>query len=129
MSFTPTNAYNITVNNGTTTNGYVPIYGYYVDSYTKSQFIIPAESLTDMAYGTITKLTFYASQASVDWGNATFEVYMTETDETTLSALADYSTMEKVMRAGSLGISDGRYLGCSLSIYGRQPDDRLFANR
>ena len=105
VTFKPTNAYQLTVNDGTTTNGYVPIYGYYVDDITKSQFIIPAENLADMAWGTINKMTFYASNSSVNWGNAQFEVYMTETDETTLSELADYSTMTKVMNAGSLSIS------------------------
>jgi hypothetical protein len=105
VTFTPTNAYQITVNDGTSTNGYVPIYGFYVDAYTKSQFIIPAESLEDITWGNITQLTFYASNASVNWGNAEFEVYMAETDETTLSALADYSTMEKVMNSARLGIN------------------------
>ena len=104
VTFTPTNAYQITVNDGTTTNGYVPIYGYYVDNITKSQFIIPAENLTDMAWGTINKMTFYA-EADKNWGAAQFEVYMTETSETTLSALADYGTMTKVKNAGSLSIS------------------------
>ena len=104
VTFTPTNAYQITVNDGTTTNGYVPIYGYYVDNITKSQFIIPAENLANMAWGTINKMTFYAA-ADKNWGNAQFEVYMTETSETTLSALADYGTMTKVKNAGSLSIS------------------------
>ena len=105
VTFTPTDAYQLTVNDGTTTNGLVPIYGYWCDNTTKSQFIIPAENLADMAWGTISKMTFYASNASVSWGNAQFEVYMTETDETTLSELADYSTMTKVKNAGSLSIS------------------------
>ena len=104
ISFTPTNAFTLTVNDGTSTNGYVPIYGYYVDNYTRSQFIIPAEGLTAMQWGTINEMTFYAA-ADKNWGAAQFEVYMTETDETTLSALADYTTMEKVMNAASLSIS------------------------
>ena len=104
VTFKPTNAYQLTVNDGTNTNGYVPIYGYYVDAITKSQFIIPAENLADMAWGTINKMTFYAA-ADKNWGAAQFEVYMTETSETTLSALADYGTMTKVKNAGSLSIS------------------------
>ena len=104
VTFTPTNAYQITVNDGTSTNEYVPIYGYYVDSNTKSQFIIPANVLDNMAYGTITQLTFYASQSSINWGNATFEVYMSETAGTTVSTLVDWSTMTKVRNAASLSI-------------------------
>ena len=103
LTFTPTNAYSVTVNDGTTTNNYVPIYGLYVDEITKSQFIIPAADLAAMQYGTINKLTFYASQANVDWGVATFNVYMTETAATTVDALADYSSMTQVY-AGTLSI-------------------------
>jgi len=104
VTFKPTNAISLTVNDGTNTNGYVPIYGFYVDAITKSQFIIPGRVLADMAWGTINKMTFYAA-ADKDWENAQFEVYMTETSETTLTELADYSTMTKVMNAASLGIS------------------------
>ena len=103
VNFTPTDAYTLTVNDGTTTNGYVPIYGYWCDNFTKSQFIIPASNLTAMQFGIINKLTFYASDANVDWGDAEFDVYVTETSETTLSALADYTTMTQVY-AGSLSI-------------------------
>jgi len=103
LTFTPTNAYTITVNDGTTTNSYVPIYGLYVDEITKSQFIIPAADLAAMQYGTINKLTFYASQANINWGAATFNVYLTETTDATVTSLADYSSMTQVY-AGTLSI-------------------------
>jgi hypothetical protein len=111
VTFTPTNAYVLTVNDGTTTNGYVPIYGTWVDAITKSQFIIPAENLTDMAWGTINKMTFYGTNTGSNptWGAAQFEVYMTETSDTTLSALADYGTMTKVMNSAHLQI-DGNQM-------------------
>ena len=125
ITFTPTDAYSITVNDGTTTNSYVPIYGTYVDEITKSQFIIPAVNLAAMQFGTINKLTFYASNENVSWGAAQFEVYLTETSETTLSNLADYSGMTQVY-AGSLSISNNKmevtfttpyiYLGGNLMI-------------
>ena len=98
----------LTVNEGESTDNFVPIYGYYADAITKSQFIIPATELSTMVYGTIDKLTFYSSKSSVSWGVAEFEVYMAETDETTLSTLADYGSMEKVMNAGTLSISDNQ---------------------
>ena len=100
----------LTVNEGTTTNAYVPIYGYWCDTYSKSQFILPAEILPDMLYGTITKMTFYSSNANVSWGNAHFEVYMTEVDFTSFSStsLVDWSTMDKVMNEGILSIVDNQ---------------------
>ena len=102
-TFTPTNAYVLTVNDGTATNNYVPVYGTWVDNITKSQFIIPAADLTAMQYDTITKMTFYASNDTIEWGAAMFDVYVTETSETTVSALVDYSSMTQVY-AGSLSI-------------------------
>ena len=108
VSFTPSNAYSVTINEGTTTNEYVPIYGYYVDAMTKSQFVIPASSLQDMQWGNITKMTFYTQESSINWGNAQFEVYMTEQDGATLSSMTDYGAMTKVKSAGSLSVSDGK---------------------
>ena len=109
ITFTPTNAYSLTVNDGTNTNGYIPIYGFYVDGNIVSQFIFPADGLTPLVSGTINKLTFYCSSATSNWGNAQFEVYMSEVDYTTFSstALVDWSTMTKVVTARVLSISDG----------------------
>ena len=98
----------LTVNDGTTTNGYVPIYGYWVDNYSKSQFIIPAASLDEMAGGTISKMTFYTSNASISWGNAQFEVYLAEVDYTSLSALVDWTNMVKVRNAASLSVNNNQ---------------------
>ena len=128
VTFKPTNAVALTVNDGTTTNGYVPIYGYWCDNITKSQFIIPADDLADMEGGTITKMTFFGTMTGSysNWGAAKFEVYMAETTETTLSALADYGTLDLVMNAASINIVNGemvvefdtpyQYMGGNLMI-------------
>ena len=110
ITFTPTDNSMLTVNDGTDTNSYVPVYGYYVDDNSYSQFIIPATALADMQWGAINRMTFYGSNTGSNphWDNAQFEVYMTETDKTTLSALADWGTMKKVMNAAHLEISDGK---------------------
>lgn len=110
--FTPTDTYSLTVNDSTNTNGYVPIYGFYVDQYSKSQFIIPATALTDIQWGTISRLTFYAATTSTNWGDAEFEVYMTEVDTTAFAAatLLDWGSMTKVMKAGKLAISDKKMI-------------------
>ena len=109
ISFVPTNIYSILVNDGTQTNNYVPIYGSYVDEgNTASQFIVPAESLQEILWDSITKLTFYASQASVDWGAAEFEVYMTTTEDAALADLNDWDNLTQVMVAGNLSIVDNK---------------------
>ena len=90
-----------------TTNSYVPIYGLYCDDYSRSQFIIPAANLQDMLYANLKGVTFYATDGSISWGNATFDVYLSEVSETTISELKDWSSLDKVY-SGSLSISDGK---------------------
>ncbi len=112
VTFTPTNAYMLTVNDGTNTNQYVPIYGYWADKNTKSQFIIPSDELQDIIYGKINKLTFYASQENISWVSdtktAVFKVYLGEVDETAFESednLYDLGDLENVYE-GTLEVSD-----------------------
>ncbi len=109
ISFLPTNIYSIVVNDGTNTNNYVPIYGTYVDEgNTASQFIVPAESLQEILWDSITELTFYSGTATANWGAAEFEVYMTTTEDATLAALNDWDNLTQVMVAGNLSIVDNK---------------------
>ena len=94
----------LTVHDGTGTNGYVPVYGYYADAYLKCEMVYPAAELAEMTGGTISSLTFYASQANVDWGTE-FQVFVAEVDETTISDFAGPGT---VVYEGALTISDNQ---------------------
>jgi len=81
INYRPSNTIPLTLNEGTATNEYVPVYGYYAEQYQKSEFIIPAstEGLAAMTDGTINQMTFYLSTpASESWGNAQFQVFMKE---------------------------------------------------
>ncbi len=116
VTFTPTNAYTFTVNDGTATNEYVPFYGYYADTGTKGQFIIPASTLQNIAYGTINKLTFYVNNSTSNTTftssnsgiSSIFEVYMGEVDNTTFdgNTLNEWTSLEKVMNAANLEVKD-----------------------
>ncbi len=73
----------LTVYDGDATNAYVPVYGFYADAYNKCEFIMPADDLSDMQGGTITKLTwFLATVPDAVWGG-NFQVYVKEVAETT----------------------------------------------
>ena len=91
MPWTGVQAGELTVNDGTATNAYVPVYGLYADTQgCTSEFIIPADAdgMSELVNATISKLTFYLSTlASGSWSGAVFEVYMTEVDNTTLNAV------------------------------------------
>lgn len=89
------------------TNKYVPIYGYYCDEYSRSQFIIPAASIEDMINSEVTGVTFYAEESTVAWGAAKFDVYLSETNDNTISSLKDWSSLEKVY-SGSLSVVDNK---------------------
>ena len=103
ISFTPGV---LTVNDGTTTNALIPIYGNYANYLTKSQVIIPAETLSSIANNRINKLVFYNNQSSRDWGSAKFDIYLNEVENTSFSSttLESWDNMEKVY-SGSLTVS------------------------
>lgn len=111
ISFIPTNKYELTLNDGTSTNGYVPIEGSYVDEGTRSQFIIPEEDLANIEWDSITSLTFYGaftSSSRTNWDGAEWAVYMMEAPEASMSALVDWTTMTQVKAAGSLALVEGQ---------------------
>ena len=85
ISFMPSAVINITVNEGTNTNMYIPFNGSYTDTEgTMGQFIIPADLLKDIVDRSITKMTFYTNNTK-EWG-AKFKVFIKEVSETTFSS-------------------------------------------
>ena len=78
----------LTVADGTSTSSYLPLYGLNADTQgMKGQCLYPADSLTDMAGGSISQITFYCGSTvpAEVWGG-TFIVYLGETDESNLSS-------------------------------------------
>lgn len=78
----------LTVFEGDATNSYVPVYGFYADAYLKSEVVMPASELSAMNGGEISAMSFYLSTpASAAW-TSTFQVFLKEVSETTLSAFS-----------------------------------------
>lgn len=106
VTFKPSNEMDFTVNDGTTTNFYVPVYGNWADNvnYNKSQFIIESTSIPSLVNRQITKLTFYTNQSSaVTWAGNVFDIYMKATDASSVSTTFD-RTGTKVY-TGSLSVA------------------------
>ena len=83
----PVVAGELTVHDGTATNGYVPVYGFYADAYLKSEMVYPAAELSDMANGTINSMKFYLSSPATDsWGSAYFQVFLSEVSSTSINS-------------------------------------------
>ncbi len=89
------------------TNIYVPVYGSYCDEYIRSQFIVPAADLKEILYAQINGMTFSSSLSSVGWGEAEFDVYLSEVGDTSFSdtTLYAWSLLERVY-AGNLSVND-----------------------
>lgn len=78
---------------------------------TKSQIIIPYSELSDVEGNYITQLTFYATPSTIDWGTATYDVYLAETATSYFGYTAtfiDWENCTKVMENTSLSVSDGK---------------------
>lgn len=102
----------LTVADGTATNSYVPVYGYYADANLRSQIVYPATDIAaatttaGMTGASITGLTFYAEQSSVSL-DGTWEIKMMEITSTTLSAFQDLSSATLVY-SGMVGITNNQ---------------------
>lgn len=76
----------LTVYDGTTTNRKIPAYIFYFDDFTKSQFVIPASDLANMAGGTISSLKFYTNSQNIPYTTTSeVDVYLMEVDYTTMT--------------------------------------------
>ena len=77
----------LTVYDGTGSNGYVPTYMGYWDDFTRSQYVIPAADLAEMNGATISALTFYTTTQNVPYTSvSTADVYLMEVGYTAISA-------------------------------------------
>lgn len=110
IGFVPRNETDLTINDGGSTTKYAPIYGGNASKLTNTQVIIPASDLTSIQNRQITKLTYYSSNSSVSWGNATYEVYMkvTNTNAFTSNTPSLESWGITVFNAGKLSVSEGK---------------------
>ena len=77
----------LTVHDGTVTNSYVPVYGFYADAYLKCEMVYTASELSAMNGSDINSMKFYlSSPASDSWGNANFQVFLAEVPNNTINA-------------------------------------------
>ena len=92
ITFTTQPLPTLTVNNGTNYNEYVVVVSDQCQANNSwSQFVIPAEQLTDMQYSTITELKFYIETIAQSWAGADFVVKMKEVPFSHLGSYCDDS--------------------------------------
>ena len=86
-------AQSLTVHDGTGTNSYVPAYGFYADAYLKCEMVYPAEELSEMSDGMINAITFYATSPAAEAWTGTWQVFVTEVADATISAYVGPGTV------------------------------------
>ena len=83
----------LTVHDGTATSSYVPAYGFYADAYLKCEMVFPAAELADMNNGSISGITFYATTPAAEAWTATWQVFVAEVADATISDFAGPGTV------------------------------------
>ena len=77
----------LTVYDNAGTSNKIPAYIFYWDKFTRSQTVMPAADLADMAGATITAMTFYTTTDNIPYTSvSTADVYLMEVDYTEISA-------------------------------------------
>lgn len=98
----------LTIADGTTTNGYIPVNGMYIDTYgCETQVIYPASLLTGIPAGSsITSMKFYSNTASKTWSGNVVEIKLTEVENGSYASAStvDMSNATTVYN-GSVSIS------------------------
>ena len=98
----------LTVYEGTTTNNHVPMYVFYFDDWTRSQFVIPAADLAEMAGGTISALKFYTTASNIPYTTVSpFDFYVKEVDYTEISAYEAKESCEIVYSGTGDFVAEG----------------------
>ena len=107
VAFKTVNPYQITVNEGTSTNSYIPMYASYADYHTGSQFITPAAQLEAIQWDSIKALTFYTSSlAAHDFGDARFDIYVGIVENTTMTENVPLTSLIQVASNKALTIEE-----------------------
>ncbi len=108
--FTPSAYTYLTVNDGTTTNSYVPVYGYFsAAANLGGQFIIPAANLNDVQNKVIKKLTFYSNTSEYDYAEAEFDVCVKEISDATMpSSMYAWDSSWTTVYSGKLAVVGGK---------------------
>ena len=95
-----------TICDGTSTNGYLPIYGYWYDSKQINQMIYPADSLVDLKGKTFKSLTFYSPHLYFSGGAYTVKV--ATTDQSAFSSVARLTPSEMTtVKSGVAAVAGG----------------------
>ena len=96
----------VTVANGTETNEYIPVYGWYLDEDQHNQIIYPESMLTGLMGQTVNTLMFYLSETPSGWSSQVTLKVGTTPNSSFTTATHDLSPVSQIY-SGNLTISNG----------------------
>ena len=97
----------IVIADGTTTNSYVPIYGYYMDNLMHTQFVYPSDMLTDLRGKSIDKITFYSSNSSQSF-TATTQMKMGIVEAASMGSSFSTETLQTIT-SFNVSVQNGKF--------------------
>ena len=107
----------LTVYEGTVTNTVVPAFMLRFDDFTRSQYVIPAESIEAMNGGDIQSITWYTTSQNVPYTSvSTVDVYVTEVASASISAFVAKADCQIVYNGTLSFVSQGTSGKCVVTF-------------
>ena len=101
------------VANGTTTNSYVPVYGYYCDAQIRCQTIYPSSMVEEMTGGVITGIKWFLATPASESITGTFQIRLGETSQSSFSNTTWINTSFTTVYTGNLNLTSST---CSVTF-------------
>jgi len=95
----------LTVANGTETNNYIPVYGYWADAMQQNQVIYPASMITQLQGQQITSMTFYPS-GNPNWGSITYTIRMAVVNDSVFATGTPMTGSMDIIYSGHVDIAN-----------------------
>ena len=100
-------AQSVTVANGTVTNGYIPVYGWYLDESQHNQVIYPESMLTNLVGETINMMMFYLASVPDEPWTSTITLRLGITPNTSFSSATHDNSPTSQIYSGNMTINNG----------------------
>ena len=100
-------AQSVTVANGTETNGYIPVYGWYLDANQHNQVIYPESMLTDLVGENINMMLFYLANAPDEPWTSTITLRLGITPNASFTSATHDNSPTSQIYSGNMTVNNG----------------------
>ena len=100
-------AQSVTVANGTETNGYIPVYGWYLDESQHNQVIYPESMLTNLVGETVNMMQFYFASAPNEQWTSTITLRLGITPNASFTSATHDNSPTSQIYSGNMTVNNG----------------------